>query len=144
MSGLDVLGAVAAAAQLAATGLEIVKLISSLNSHVKDAPSWIKGRKTQIQHLVDIAGAIQNSPVLQTDLIQSLLESCNREARDLENVLTELDISPTAGILVRYWKAVGGMKKERRIAALCDRIEEEKSALTLCIVSISSSVKISM
>lgn len=58
MSGIEILGAVAAAIQLTETGLKIVKLISSLPSHIEGAPSRIKRRKAQIQHLVEIARII--------------------------------------------------------------------------------------
>lgn len=141
MSGIEILGAVAAAIQLAETGLKIVKLISSLPSHVEGAPTWIKRRQAQIQHLVEIARIIQSSSALQTSLVQSLLESCSREAKELEAILADLVIDPAMGTFARYWKAAGSVRKEKRIAAICDRLEEEKSAITLCIVSISSSVQ---
>ena len=140
MSGLEVLGAVAAAIQLAEIGLRVVKLISTLPSRIKDVPSWVQRRQVQVKHLVEIALSIQSSPALQTDLIQSLLERCSREVENLATILAELVIDPGASTLARYWKAAGGVRKEKHIAAICDKLEEEKSAITLCIVSINSSV----
>jgi hypothetical protein len=49
MSGIDILGAFAAAAQLADVALEILQFISTICKKVIDAPKSIKARILQIQ-----------------------------------------------------------------------------------------------
>lgn len=138
MSGLEVLGAAASAVQLADAAWKISKFFSSLSSHVKDTPSSVLKRKAQIEHLAEIARLIKNSVVLQTDLIASLLRVCVQEIRDLESLLSKLVDGATSGRIARYWKAVGGIQTEKRISAICDRLEREKTAIILCIVSIDA------
>ena len=140
MSGLEVLGAAASAIQLADAAWKISKLFSSLSSHVKDTPSSILKRKAQIEHLAEVARLIKNSPVLQTDLIASLLRACVPEIGDLEGLLSKLVDGATSGRIARYWKALGGMQTEKRITTICERLEQEKTAIILCIVSIDAYV----
>ena len=135
MSGLEIFGAVAAASQLVEAGSGIVSLISLLRAQVHDAPASFEKRLGQVQHLISIARLIESSPALQTDLIRALLESCRREATQIEALLRELTASIDDGKLKRYWKAVGDVKKEKRLSAICERLEECKSAIVLCIVS---------
>ena len=139
MSGLEVLGAVAAAVQLAECGLKIARLITQLRSQVHDAPASLSRRLLQVQHLTEIARLIESSPALQTTLIERLLESCLRDAAELEALFERMvSKSSSHGKIAKYWKAVGDMNKEKQISALCDRLEEGKSAITLCIVSVGS------
>ena len=139
MSGLEVLGAVAAAVQLAECSLKIARLISELRSQVRDAPTSLSRRLSQVQHLTEIARLIETSPALQTKLIETLLESCLRDAASLEGIFERMVAKwSQGGKAAKYWRAIGDMNKEKQIAALCDRLEEGKSAITLCIVSVAS------
>ncbi|KAL8826389.1 MAG: hypothetical protein Q9191_003834 [Dirinaria sp. TL-2023a] len=138
MSGLEVLGAAASAIQFADAAWKISKLFSSLSSHVKDTPSSVLKRKAQIEHLAEIARVIKNSLVLQTDLIASLLRACVQEIGELEGLLSKLVDGATSGRITRYWKAIGGIQTEKRISAICERLEREKTAIILCIVSIDA------
>ena len=144
MSGLEVLGAAASAIQLADAAWKVSKLFSSLSSHVEDAPSSILKRKAQIEYLAEIARLIDDSPMLQTDLIASLLRACVPEIRDLEGLLSKLVDGATSGRIARYWRAVGGIQHEKRISAICECLEQEKTAIILCIVSVDASVPSSL
>jgi hypothetical protein len=138
MSGLEVLGAVSAAIQLADAGLAIVKFLSILCSTLHDAPEYFKKQSIQIQHLIEVARLIQQNPSLQTTLISSLLMNCNEKAKELEGILGKATAKLNAGKVERYWKTLGGVMKGSRISELCKSLEEEKSALILCIASINS------
>ncbi|KAL8792337.1 MAG: hypothetical protein Q9195_005040 [Heterodermia aff. obscurata] len=138
MAGLEVLGAAASAIQFADAAWKISKLFASLSLHVEGAPSSILKGKEQIEHLAGIADLIKNSLVLQTDLIASLLRACVRETRDLEALLSKLVDGAISGRIARYWNAIGGIQTEKRISAICERLEREKTAIILCIVSIDA------
>ena len=75
MSGIEILGAVAATVQLVESGSKIVNLVAVLRSQVRDAPASLERRLTQVGHLVDVARLIECSPRLQTELMRSLLVS---------------------------------------------------------------------
>jgi hypothetical protein len=141
MSGLDalvVLGAVTSSVQLADAGLGIIKAISDLYSKVHDTPKSILKRTVQVQHLINITNLIRLNPPLQCVLIDSLLTNCRKEAEELLSLLVRLTPRPTAGRIEKCWKAVGGLAKEEKILKICERLEVEKVALTLCITNINS------
>ena len=138
MSGLEVLGALSGAVQLAEAAFEIVKLLSILCSKLHDAPASIAKRAAQIQHLIAIAQLIQQNPTLQTTIINSLLTNCLDKANELREIIAKATASLDAGKIERYWKAFSAAIKESRISELCQSIEEEKSALILCIASVDS------
>ena len=138
MSGLEALGVVSSALQLADAGLAIVKYLSVLYSTLHDAPDYFKRRSIQIQHLIEVARLIQQNPSLQTTLISSLLMNCIEKAKELEAILEKATAKLNAGKVEKYWRALGGVMKESKISELCKSLEEEKSALILCIASIDS------
>ena len=140
---MEILGAVAAAIQLAQVGTKVIKLPFLLLSQFQDAPTSVQKRENQIQHLVAIARAIECSTALQTKLIESLLRRCSQEAKYLKALLTPLIAGSGMRKIARNWKAIAGVMKEKRISATYKRLEEEKSALTLCIVSIDALVSMS-
>lgn len=140
MSGLEVLGAVAGAIQLVDASLGIIKLLTTICSTLHDAPESINRRAIQLELLVEIARLIQKNPSLQTPLISSLLMNCIDKANELQHILAKFTAKLNSGKIERYWKALGGVIKENKISELCKGLEEEKSALVLCICSIDSSV----
>jgi hypothetical protein len=141
MSGLEILGAFAAAAQLADAAIEIIQLMSTFCRKIIDTPKSIETRAIQIQQLIDIAELIKRTPPLQTALMGSILNNCVKEAEDLRDVLIKLMADSDSSRIEKYWKAIVGVAKEKRILGILEKLEEERSALTLCIASINSSVK---
>lgn len=138
MSGLEVLGAISGALQLVDAGLRTVKLLHRLCSTLHDTPTSIKRRATQIEHLIQVARVIEQNPSLQTTLINSLLVDCVAKAKHLQSILDHLTASLSSGKIERYWKAIGGVLKEKKISELCNSLGENKSAIVLCIASIDS------
>ena len=138
MSGLEVLGAVASAVQLADACLKIATCAVDLFSRVRDAPETIRKRIVAVEQLVEIARLIEHNPSLQTPLIASVLTRARADADQLFEILTKIDAQPSAGKVVKYWKALEGITREKRILAICDRLQENKTLLTLYIASINS------
>lgn len=138
MSGFEVLGAVAGAVQLAETCLKITTYAVDLFSRIRNAPETVRKRIVAVEQLVEIARLIENNPSLQTPLIASVLTRARADANQLFDILTKIDAQPTAGKVVKYWKALEGVTKEKRIMAICDGLQEIKASLTLNIASINS------
>jgi N-terminal domain on NACHT_NTPase and P-loop NTPases len=138
MSGVEILGAVASAVQLADTCMKIAICAIDLFSRVRDAPETIRKRIVAVQQLVEVARLIEHNPSLQTPLIASVLTRARADADQLFEILTKIDAQPSAGKVVKYWKALEGITREKRILAICDRLQENKALLTLYIASINS------
>src|SRR2546429_665975 len=135
---LATLGAVAAASQLAQQCVKIGKFISGLYTKVRDAPESIRKQTVQVEQLIDIARLVQHNPSLQTDLVGSILGNCFREAGQLEEELMKISGSAGDGKAKGIWKALVGLTKKEKILAHFARLEQEKSALALCIETIDS------
>ena len=138
MSGLEILGAVAGAVQLADVCAQVITFISDLYSKVRGAPETIRARIAQIEQLIKIAKLIENNAALQTPLVHSIIAKCLEDTGSLLKILKKLDTDGSATRAVRYWKALGGVTKEKQILAICERLEERKSSLALCVASINS------
>jgi len=136
MCGLEVLGAVASAIQLATLSQQLITSISTLYTQLKDAPINLKQRIYEIESLIEVTKLIECSPQLQTVEIASVVRRCNVDAEALVEVLKGLRVGERDELVGRYWKAVGGLKKEGGILAMFGSLEREKSALVLCIARI--------
>jgi hypothetical protein len=134
---LSILGAIAAASQLAQQAFEIIKFFSDLYAKAQDAGELIRTRMLHIEQLIDISKLIAKTPTLQTTAIQSVLITCLRTTITLRNILQELS-SDKEGLLRRIMKAVKAVKKEDKIMILLDNIERDKSSLALCIHQIDA------
>jgi hypothetical protein len=134
---LSILGAIAAASQLAQQAFEIIKFFSDLYEKVQDAGESIRTRMLHIEQLIDISKLIAKTPTLQTTAIQSVLVTCLRTTITLHDILQELS-SDKEGLLRRIMKAVKAVRKEDKIMILLDNIERGKSSLALCIHQIDA------
>ena len=138
MAGVDVLGALAAASQLAEQSLQIAIFISNLYSKVRDAPESIRKQSVQLEQLIDIAKLIEHNPPLQTELVGSVLRNCVGEVEKLQEILASISTAAGDGKVRKLWKTLDGVAKEKRILALLANLEREKSSLALCIKAIDS------
>jgi hypothetical protein len=134
---LSLLGAIAAASQLAQQASEIVKFFSDLYAKIQDAGESIRTRMLHIEQLIDISRLIAKTPILQTATIQSVLHTCLRTVITLRELLQEL-ASGEEGQLRKIMKAVRAVRKEDKITILLDNIERGKSSLALCIDQIDA------
>jgi uncharacterized protein YutE (UPF0331/DUF86 family) len=66
------------------------------------------------------------------------LLDCVEKAKELQNVLAHVTASLNSGKIEKYRKAIGGVLKEKKISELCKSLEEDKSAIVLCIANINS------
>lgn len=138
MSGLEVLGALAAASQLTEQGLKIAFFISDLYSKIRDAPESIRKHSVQVEQLLGLARLIEHNPSLQTNPVESILHNCVSEAEKLKETLANISTTAGDGTGRKLWKALGGLAEETRILELFANLEREKSSLTLCIEAINS------
>src|SRR5947199_9925942 len=121
--GLAILGAVAAASQLAEQCLGIVKLIACLYSNVRDAPELIRKQTVQVEQLIAIARLIQHNLSLQTDLVASILGNCFREAGQLGEELKKISVSAGDGRSKSILKVMVEITKDEKILAYLARLE---------------------
>ena len=137
---LAVLGGLAAAFQLTQQCIQITRLIAGLYTDITDTPDNIRSHITHIEHLAAIAELIEKNSSLQTDLVTSILRSCQEVALQLLDELTKVSSSAKDGRIKRGWKTLVALAKEEKMQALFNNLEQRKSILSLCIETIDSAL----
>jgi hypothetical protein len=113
MSGLEVLGALAAASQLAERGLKIVNSIFKLYSKIRDVPESIRKHSVHVEQLIDIAKLVERNLSLQTASVDPILRHCLGVAQQLQEILSNITAAIGDGKVAKLWKAMGGIAKEK-------------------------------
>lgn len=136
MSGLEILGVAASAIQVAQVSLAILTSMTSLFNQVRDTPKIAQNRLQQLRTLIDISRLIEKSPQLQTAEVDAILQTCSKDAEELEKLLRGLEQGKSR---IKTWiKAIGGVMNETKIIGLLGSLESGKTSLTLCISQIDS------
>jgi hypothetical protein len=129
---LTVLGAAAAAAQLAKQAYSLLKFFSALYGKTMEAPELTQARVAHIEQLRSVSKLIENTKPLQTSEVQAVLVACLQTTVDLNKILEQC--SPRGkDFLRRALQSARVVHKEDKIVVLLDRIEKQKSLLALCI-----------
>ena len=132
MSGLEVLGAVASAAQLAAYSIKIARFLGDIYGKAQNHHHQITVHISLINQLIDTAIRIQQNESLRLTFIDSQLQSTLSEARSLSIFLEKLSAGYTGHWVQRSWTIVRGAS-EREVLTRLERLEKAKMTLALCI-----------
>lgn len=147
---IALLGAVAAGAQCAQVGGQILLLGWSLRSKLQAAPDQVKGWLGQIEQLVALAELMKEP---DSDLSQSVLRlpspqssspartaatwveaallECTAQASTLTDVLKDMLQEVDDGKGRKIWKTILTVKREREITSALQEIERQKSMLNM-------------
>jgi hypothetical protein len=129
---LTILGAAAAATQLAEQACSLLSFFSSLYGKIKEAPELTQARVSDIEQLRSVSNLIKNTKPLQTSEVQAILVACLQTSVDLNKILEKC--SPEGKTLLkRTLRSVKVLHREDRVIVLLDRIEKQKSLLALYI-----------
>ena len=133
-----VLGAIAAASQIAQQCIDIFKMIYSLYSKIHDAPNSIRSQIGLVEQLVTITSLIERNNSLQTDSMTLALKTCLETARQLLDELSKISTSAGDGRVRRVWKGLVGSMVEEKLQGLFVQLEQRKSLLVLSIVTVDA------
>jgi hypothetical protein len=142
MSGVEIVGLVAAAAQFADLGAKVLLGLSSLISSLRDVPSRIESAATALKIFVDLSHALRAhletlpppaiSEATQTQ-IKDLFDACGSETCAITNILEEITTKTSDNKLAKTWKRLVGVKREKDILERFERLERHKSSLVLLL-----------
>ena len=132
MSGIEIVGLVASAAQLLSYSFKITTSLNEICQRVQDAPKRIRQHSLQINQLISTTQLVQQRKLLQTALVLTHINATLEQAESLCAILEQLTEDYSRGSIRRYWKILTATR-EKEILANFDRLEKEKSALILCI-----------
>ncbi|KAL3425795.1 kinesin light chain [Phlyctema vagabunda] len=138
MSGLEILGAAAAASQFIVYGTKVIDFLIK----VREAPNAIEKQIIHIRQLVEVSKLVEQSPHLNSGTsgssLQKILKPCEIEIKYLDNILVEKFPGKQHSIKAT-WKSLLAVSKEKEIIAAFTTLERLKSSLILCISTTDSS-----
>jgi hypothetical protein len=117
MSGVEVIGAIASAAQLADVGVRLVSAISRLCRQFWDHPQSLSKRVYNLEQLIQITEIIRTTKLADIEIFRITLENSIADAGALLTLIESLSERERDGKIRRGWKAVCGVAKETQILA---------------------------
>ena len=130
---VTILGAMAAASQLAEQGFKIALLLCQLGSRIRNAQESSNRRVKQVEQLIGIARQIISNSSLQTETMASVLKTCLEETEHIDKLLQKVVISSKHNKASRVARSFRAVVKEREINAHFNNLERIKGLLCLCI-----------
>ncbi|KAF4625423.1 hypothetical protein G7Y89_g12744 [Cudoniella acicularis] len=138
MSGLEILGGLASAAQIAVYAVKAASFLSDIHERLKKAPERIQQHASSIKRLIDIILHIQETHSLHTTIVFTQLNHTISRAFDLRDLLVKvLGEYTQPSFRRRYWKLLKG-RKEKQILAALQSLEREKTGLSLCLTTVQT------
>ena len=140
MSGIEALGAVASAAQLAYYLFEAASMIVKQFKKLRNVSKRLQQHIDTVDNLLGVAEQVRSNQWLQTPAIALLLGVVLRHAEHAQKLLPNLErnSSKNLWLTLNYWRAYQHTRKEEEVLQIFATLEEHKSALTLCILEIQS------
>ena len=137
-TALAILGAVGAGSQIAEQLLEASRRIFELCRHIDDDRLLVRKDLELLKQLTGIAKLIIQNAGLQKDSIASVLGNCLHEIEDLRNLLERSATCEKSRPRAKARKALVAMFNERQVTQMMQRLEREKTILSLCIQEVDS------
>lgn len=122
----EVVGVVAAAAQLTGACLSLIQL----TERIKGASSMLSNYQSQFQELHNLSISIAQNPLLQTEEIFSHTQSLLSFIRS-----SSLELHLQRGLISRTWYLI---RREKQLAETASSLERRKSSLSLTINDIQA------
>jgi hypothetical protein len=133
MSGLEILGAVAGALQLAGVLKQILTLISWPHGTMEE----FQAQAAQTQGLIDIVTEIHRKPEFQTPEINAAVNRCLEEAQSILATLNAQISDDRMKKATKSWKVLRGLMRNTIVKEAFALLERQKSTISLCIQSIN-------
>ncbi|KAL3425405.1 hypothetical protein PVAG01_02196 [Phlyctema vagabunda] len=138
MSGVEVLGALAATVQIVSYAPVIIQTISQIYGAFKNAPVEIQQGCRHLEDLLDTVETIKLNESLQTSSTKAHLETLKQRIVALLAILTGIVSRLDRPPLKRIFTICSRPRYEVRIAKALGQIEGDKSALVLNILNINA------
>ncbi|RYP06739.1 hypothetical protein DL764_002991 [Monosporascus ibericus] len=133
MSGVETLGILAAASQIVAYTLEVVRAIQELRQHIKQLPAQIKCFTGQLDTLTNAVLDIQRDQHLQTGAVKTLLARIIEKVEDINDLLKQSSSKLRLRPIKKVVHIIAIKKLEKLINEKFLELEADKSNLILII-----------
>jgi len=137
MSGIEVLGAAAAASQLFGYILDIAEALFELRDHIKHAPARLQSYVEQLESLAATIQYIQENQNLLNPVVETPIKAISQKVNSLNQLLRKSLSKVSQPPLKRYIRIFVEKKIERRIKEGFAALEGDKVNLVLCMAGLN-------
>lgn len=135
MSGLEVLGGVASAAQICAYISRGVATLQAVLTELRVAPDRIRKQSSHLLKLIDILESLENLDLLEQFHIRNHIEPIYEKTCELREILAQNASSIRKNSINKYFSALRFLQKEKHISNILCALEQDKSNLLLFLTS---------
>ena len=135
MSGIEVIGVIASASQLVRYVLDIIDYTKTLSVLIKSSSCPFQHHRQHLENLVSAVETIRRTPILQTNLIKTHLQTLLNRTASLHDTLKPFSRVSQQTALGKVWTAIQAHKAEAHILKDLNILERDKSNLLLCITT---------
>ncbi|OCT49764.1 hypothetical protein CLCR_06731 [Cladophialophora carrionii] len=136
-SGLEGLGAFAAASQIAE---QLVRIVKS-GQTIRDAPKEAVQHIASLQQLTRVVESIKANPSYQSRQVAEILSLVNTKTNALSDILVRLQADPGDSKAKAIQKALNSTWNADNVANKLDQIDGDKMTLALCLARIDAQVQ---
>ncbi|KAM0518966.1 hypothetical protein ACHAPE_003957 [Trichoderma viride] len=129
MSGAELLGVAAAAAQFAEVAFKTAKFIKVVVDEIQDAPDRLRQEAGRIESFASLAAQIKTTKSLQTEDVGTILNRCESCIQELQTLLQKISFKHDDTWRKKTWKAVCGLQEAEDIIKLFTVLHQEYSTL---------------
>ncbi|KAI1215160.1 uncharacterized protein F4807DRAFT_23772 [Annulohypoxylon truncatum] len=137
---MEVLGAVAAAGQLAGTTITILDSISQIRDFLQHAPARYQGWRDELSALSDTISCIRDNKALHTCQVCRIIEGMAPKITRLKELCAHYTPGPKLKLISRLNQARKARVVECRILQNFQSLEHDKTTLILTINALSHKV----
>lgn len=138
MSGLEIVGALASASQLAGLCSRVLKSFSDLYHDIKTLPDDIQDCLAQVDQLVKVAELVSNTPALHSPVVAETIREALADTERLLNIVERVPQSRKSHFLKQQWHNIQQVVQEPRVRKLLDKLGGSKATLSLCIDALNN------
>lgn len=144
MAGLEVIGAIAAAAQLATYSCNTVASLRALLRELQSAPRRIQERADDLDNLIEIVGSIDQDHWAQSTLLARTIQRIHSISSSIKSRLSEHLRSLQTSTLKRALKVSFLRRQEKDILEALASLEQNKSTLLLFLTKSTNAQSLAM
>lgn len=129
MSGVEVLGIVAAAAQMGSYLVQTISAIDTLRTRIKDAPQKFQEHHSELLHLRTALVEVESNPCCDSDEVKKLLQSITDKANTIAEDLDQQRKENVCRVLLRAINKTG----DKKLVSELEGLSRNQSTLTTLI-----------
>jgi hypothetical protein len=138
MSGVEIIGAMAAAGQLLSSVAHLIQLSVELRSTLRKGPRIFREKNAYLDSLIWVLDRIRHQRALQDLDVSRFIASLTHKVEGIKVTLLKYFEGDTDRLLGRFLGSIRAVKDRDKVCRFFDAIDREKTNLLLYISAVSN------